>query len=192
MGRSKEFDENAALMKAMELFWKQGYEKTSLNDLVEYMGVHRKSLYDTFGDKHTLFLKTVDCYSRFIKAKLESETLRATTAKEAIYFIFDFIAEKSSDESMGCFFVNAATELAPCDKELAQKTEEAFSEAETLFANIIRKGQQAGEFSTAYDAEVLAESLHNTLIGIRVLARTTASKEKLHRIVRFSLQILNK
>lgn len=55
MGRSREFDENVVLQKAMELFWKQGYEKTSLNDLVEHMGIHRRSLYDTFGDKHTLF-----------------------------------------------------------------------------------------------------------------------------------------
>ena len=61
MGRSREFDENVVLQKAMELFWEQGYEKTSLSDLVEHMGIHRRSLYDTFGDKHTLFLKTLDC-----------------------------------------------------------------------------------------------------------------------------------
>jgi TetR/AcrR family transcriptional repressor of nem operon len=58
--------------------------------------------------------------------------------------------------------------------------------------DIIRKGQQAGEFSCDYDAEVLAENLHNTLLGIRLLARISASKEKLHRIAGFSLAILNK
>ena len=52
MGRSKEFEENEVLQRAMELFWQQGYEKTSMSDLVEHMGIHRKSLYDTFGDKH--------------------------------------------------------------------------------------------------------------------------------------------
>lgn len=67
MGRSREFDENVVLQKAMELFWKQGYEKTSLNDLVEHMGIHRRSLYDTFGDKHTLFLRTVDFLCRINK-----------------------------------------------------------------------------------------------------------------------------
>ena len=59
MGRSKEFEENVVLQKAMELFWEQGYEKTSLNDLVEHMGIHRRSLYDTFGDKidiHGIYL----------------------------------------------------------------------------------------------------------------------------------------
>ncbi len=66
MGRSKEFEERVVLQKAMELFWKQGYEKTSLSDLVEHMGIHRRSLYDTFGDKHTLFLKAIDLFGEFI------------------------------------------------------------------------------------------------------------------------------
>lgn len=56
MARSKEFDEKAVLRKAMELFWEQGYEKTSMQDLVDHMGIHRRSIYDTFGDKRSLFL----------------------------------------------------------------------------------------------------------------------------------------
>jgi len=69
MGRSREFDEEVALHKAMELFWEQGYEKTSMGDLVNHMGIHRKSLYDTFGDKHTLYLKAIDCYKEYIQEK---------------------------------------------------------------------------------------------------------------------------
>ncbi|MDF2532344.1 MAG: transcriptional regulator, TetR family [Clostridia bacterium] len=192
MGRSKEFEESAVLQKAMELFWKQGYEKTSLSDLVEHMGIHRRSLYDTFGDKHTLFLKTIDFYGEIIKARLTSEILRAETAKQAIQCIFDLTIEGNDDRPLGCLFVNAATELAPLDKEIEEKTKKAFMQTEHLFTDLIRKGQQTGEFPCDYDAEVLAESLHNTLIGIRVLARTSASKEKLHRIADFSLAILNK
>ncbi len=93
---------------------------------------------------------------------------------------------------MGCLFVNSATELAPRDKEVDEKTEEAFMQTEHLLADLIRKGQQTGEFTCDYDAEVLAESIHNTLLGIRVLARTSASKDKLHRIANFSVAILIK
>ena len=64
MARSKEFEETVVLDKAMRLFWEQGYEKTSMTDLVEHMGIHRRSLYDTFGDKHSLFLKAMDRYDR--------------------------------------------------------------------------------------------------------------------------------
>ncbi|HWR40819.1 MAG TPA: TetR/AcrR family transcriptional regulator [Patescibacteria group bacterium] len=191
MGRSKEFEESVVLQKAMELFWKQGYEKTSLNDLVEHMGIHRRSLYGTFGDKHTLFLKTIDCFGEFIKARLKFAISRAETAKQAIQCIFDFMIEGSGDRALGCLFVNSATEMAPRDKEVEEKAKEAFMQLEHLLADIIRKGQQAGEFRCDYDAEVLAESLHNALLGIRVLARTSASKEKLQRIADFSLAILN-
>lgn len=192
MGRSREFDENVVLQKAMELFWEQGYEKTSLSDLVEHMGIHRRSLYDTFGDKHTLFLKTIDCYEELIKNKVQVGTSHAETAKQAIQFIFDLMIEGYEDKPWGCLIVNSATEMALQDKEVEKKTEESFMQAEHLLADIVRKGQQTGEFSCDYDAEVLSEILQNTLLGIRVLARTSASKEKMHRIANFFLDLLNK
>jgi TetR/AcrR family transcriptional repressor of nem operon len=190
MGRKKEFDEGVVLQKAMELFWKQGYEKTSLNDLVEYTGINRGSLYETFVDKHSFFLRSMECYEKFIRTKLESEIGRMKTAKQAINLIFSLAIEEN--ESLGCLFVNAATELAIRDKDVDKKTEEAFMQAEHLIAAIVLKGQQAGEFSHNHDAEVVAESLHTTLIGIRVLARTSTSKKKLRRIADFSLGILKR
>ena len=192
MGRKKEFDENVVLQKAMELFWKQGYEKTTLNDLVEYTRINRGSLYETFVDKHTLFLRSMEYYEKFIRTKLESGIDRMKTAKQAINLIFSLAIEENDNESLGCLFVNAATELAIRDKEVDKKTEEAFMQTEHLIADIVLKGQQTGEFSHNHDAEVVAESLHTTLIGIRVLARTSTSKEKLHRIADFSLGILER
>ncbi|AGF55820.1 TetR/AcrR family transcriptional repressor of nem operon [Clostridium saccharoperbutylacetonicum] len=192
MGRSKEFDENVVLQKAMELFWKQGYEKTSLNDLVEHMGIHRRSLYDTFGDKRTLFLKTMDFYEELIRNKIQAGVLKAETAKQAIRFIFDFIIEGYEDKQWGCLTVNSATELALMDKEIKERIERTFMQTEQLLADLIRKGQQAGEISREYEPEVLAEVLHNTLHGIRVQLRISASKEKLHRIGNFFMDLLNK
>lgn len=190
MGRSKEFEENEVLQKAMELFWQQGYEKTSMSELVEHMGIHRKSLYDTFGDKHALYLKVIDHYAEYSTAKLTAETLRAKTAYQAIQYIFDYIIEGNEDKHMGCLFVNAATEMGPWDKEVEEKTGEAFSKTEDFIAKIVREGQEAGEFSGKYDAEILGEILHNTLLGLRVLVRTSASKEKMHRIADFYLSLL--
>lgn len=192
MGRSREFDENVVLHKAMELFWEQGYEKTSLSDLVEHMGIHRRSLYDTFGDKHTLFLKTIDCYNELIKNKIQAVISHAETAKQAMQFIFDFMIEGYEDMQWGCLIVNSATEMALRDKEVEEKTKEAFMQTEHFLTDLIRKGQETGEFSCDYDAEVLAEILQNTLLGIRVLLRTSASKEKMHRIANFFVNLLNK
>jgi TetR/AcrR family transcriptional repressor of nem operon len=190
MGRNKEFEENAVLQKAMELFWQQGYEKTSMSDLVEHMGIHRKSLYDTFGDKHALYLKVIDRYAEYTTGMLKSETLRAKTAYQSIQYIFNYIIEGKEDKHWGCLFVNAATEMGPFDKEVEKKTEEAFSQAEAFITEIIRGGQESGEFSSSYNAEVMGEILHSTLLGIRVLVRTSASKDKMHRIADFFLDLL--
>ncbi|MBX4268925.1 TetR/AcrR family transcriptional regulator [Clostridium estertheticum] len=192
MGRSKEFDENVVLQKAMELFWEQGYEKTSLSDLVEHMGIHRRSLYDTFGDKHTLFLKTIDCYEKLIKDKLQTGISHAETTKQAIQFIFDYMIEGYGNKPWGCLIVNSATEMALRDEEVGKRAEAAFIQTEQFLADLIRKGQQTGEFSCDYDAEALSEILQNTLLGIRILARTSADKEKMYRIAHFFLNLLNK
>jgi TetR/AcrR family transcriptional repressor of nem operon len=192
MGRSREFDENVVLQKAMELFWKQGYEKTSLNDLVEHMGIHRRSLYDTFGDKHTLFLKAMDFYEELIKNKMHAGILHAETAKQAIQFVFDFIIEGYEDKQWGCLTVNSATEMALMDKDIKERVERTFMQTEQLFADLVRKGQQTGEISSNYDSKVLSEIFQNTLLGIRVQLRISASKEKLHGIADFFMDLLNK
>ena len=70
MARKREFDENEALKKAMEIFWLHGYEKTSIEELVKCMGVHRKSIYDTFGNKYELFIKSLEYYSTTIGEQL--------------------------------------------------------------------------------------------------------------------------
>lgn len=191
MGRSKEFEENTVLKKAMELFWQQGYEKTSMSDLVECMGIHRKSLYDTFGDKHALYLRAIDLYGEYTTNKLRSETLKAITAHQAIQGIFDYMIEANEDKHWGCLFVNAATEMGPGDKDVVEKSEAAFNMTEDFIASIVREGQESSEFTNKYDAEILGEILHNTLIGLRVLSRTSATKEKMHRIANFYLDLLH-
>lgn len=190
MGRSKEFEEIAVIQKAMELFWKQGYEKTSMNDLVEHMGIHRKSIYDTFGDKHTLFLKVLEHYSNQSAAKLQFEVDKATSSLEALHNIFRYMMEENEEKHYGCMFVNSATEFGVWDSKILDKVEDAFQETEVFISEIIKQGQQRGEFSKKQDSDLLAEVLNNTLIGLRVMVKTSDSKEKMKRITDFFLKQL--
>ncbi|EOS58946.1 MULTISPECIES: TetR/AcrR family transcriptional regulator [Paenibacillus] len=190
MARSKEFDENEVLLKAMRLFWEQGYEKTSLQDLVEHMGVHRRSLYDTFGDKHTLYLKTMEKYARITNAAIKTEVQRGRTALESIRLIFDYLIETNGDQPIGCFFVNSATELAYRDPEVSKLTSELFGNEEQLLTELIQQGQQAGDISPGLDPRLLASSLHATMLGIRVMRRTSTDKQKLHQIAEVSMEML--
>ena len=190
MARSKEFEESVVLEKAMRLFWEQGYEKTSMNDLVETMGIHRRSLYDTFTDKHTLFLKAMDRFGEQIATHWEAGLKQAATVEEGIRFIFRYVIEGEEDTPAGCLMVNSAVELANRDQSVDHKTSYVFAKSEQCLADLIKKGQQNGEFANQSEAGDLAEHLHNTLLGLRVMVRTSASKEKLNRIAEQSLNIL--
>ncbi|SEM69401.1 transcriptional regulator, TetR family [Paenibacillus sp. cl141a] len=192
MARSKEFEENEVLEKAMKLFWEQGYEKTSMSDLVEHMGIHRRSLYDTFTDKHTLFLKAMDRFEKRTDARLAAGIKQSKTAKEAIQFIFDYMSIGEEGAPPGCMFVNSAVEMACRDEVVDAKAVGAFEKVEHLLVELISWGQQSGEFSDQYTAEEFAEYLHNALTGIRVMARTSVSKEKLQRIFVMTMHTLEK
>ncbi|WP_025719383.1 TetR/AcrR family transcriptional regulator [Paenibacillus sp. 1-18] len=190
MARSKEFEVNEVLDKAMKIFWEQGYEKTSMSELVEHMGIHRRSLYDTFGDKHSLFLQAMDRYINKAEAAFTGEVKRSKTATEAIQIIFRFMVFDEEGLPSGCLMVNSAAELAARDADVDSKSIESFATTEQLFEQIILWGQRDGEFSTDLDAKGLAESLHAISVGIRVLARTSVDKEKLSRIVNTSMKLL--
>ncbi|SFE23892.1 transcriptional regulator, TetR family [Paenibacillus algorifonticola] len=192
MSRNKEFDEIEVLEKAMQLFWEQGYEKTSMSDLVERMGIHRRSLYDTFGDKHTLFLKAVERYESKVNATLARGVKSSKTATEALQFVVSILICGEEDSPSGCLMVNSAVELAARDADVNKKSIEVFSTAEQLLKEIIFWGQRDGEFSSDYDAEELSEYLHNVGVGLRSMARTSIPKEKLHRIANISMKLLEK
>lgn len=194
MGRSKEFEDEVVLRKAMELFLQQGYEKTSMSELVEHMGIHKRSMYDTFGDKHSLFMRTLDVFGEQMQEELKREALQAKTPIESIKSIFDRAIEGMCEDNQrwGCMFVNSAAELAPRDPEVKERVEKAFTQTEQFIKELVMKGQAEGEISNELDAESLSEYLHNALLGIRILSRSAASKDKLHRIVDFSLSILQK
>ncbi|MNW31302.1 HTH-type transcriptional repressor ComR [compost metagenome] len=190
MSRSKEFDETEVLDKAMQLFWEQGYEKTSMTDLVKHMGIHRRSLYDTFGDKHTLFLMALDRYDNKISDSLSRGVKRSPNAKEALQSVINIMIYGDENSPKGCLMVNSAVELAVRDAAVNEKSVCAFLKVEQLLKEIILWGQKEGEFTSEYDAEELAEYLHNVGVGLRSMLRTSIPIEKLQRIANMSMRIL--
>lgn len=190
MSRSKEFDVNEVLDKAMVLFWEQGYEKTSMSDLVEHMGIHRRSLYDTFGDKHSLLLQAINRYLEKVRANFTSEIKSSKTATEALYSIFQFMISDEEDRPSGCLLVNSVTELASRDAEINAKSIESFKVTEDMFEQIIVWGQRDGEFTLKQNAKELAEYLHAVSIGIRVMRRASVDQPKFLHIVDVSINLL--
>ena len=191
MARSKEFDEKAVLRKAMELFWEQGYEKTSMQDLVDHMGIHRRSIYDTFGDKRSLFLASLNHYEELIVNEMESIISSTSSIKQAIRDVFIFILNSIEQYPKGCLSVNAAVELSLLDKEVGCIVTKMFNRTEDMFNNLIKRGQTSGELSKEIDSDNTSRFLHNNLVGIRVLIKTNYNKKELEGIITLALSVLD-
>lgn len=195
MARTKEFDEDAVLLKAMLLFWEQGYEKTSMQDLVTCMGIHKGSLYDTFGDKHSLYIKAlkkyIDMFDQVVKRPVMRRMADTNSAKESIRFILELIVQPESGIPDGCFMVNTATELAKQDPISRDLVLLGWANFEQFLREIIEEGQQSGEISKTLNAEFLSYYFNNTLIGLRVLVKAISEKEKFEHIINMNLSVLD-
>lgn len=191
MARSKEFDEQVVLRKAMDVFWAQGYEKTSMQDLVDQMGIHRRSIYDTFGDKHSLFEAALAEYERFITKEMQRIIDRSPSVKQAIRDVFLFILESATDNPKGCLSVNTAVELSLLDTKIDEIVTDMFRKTEAMLQQLIEQGQSTGEVSSAIHAKQTARFLHNNLVGLRVLIKTDYDQEELESVINLAVRVLD-
>ncbi|GAA3406955.1 TetR/AcrR family transcriptional regulator [Paenibacillus hodogayensis] len=190
MARTKEFDEDAVLLKAMRLFWEQGYEKTSMADLVSHMGVHKRSLYDTFGDKHSLYMKTLKRYGDIIQQWTARIVKNSGSAEDAIRKLLQMTIKREDGTPRGCLMINTAVELALHDEEFQAWVKEGLNGFEELLRGIITEGQRSGELDASLDADMLSAYLNNAFTGLRVLGKTTDDNEKLNQIIETTLSVL--
>lgn len=191
LARHKEFDEAKVLLKAMVLFWRNGYEKTSMQDLVDYMNIHRRSIYDTFGDKQTLFLRALQLFEEITEKRIEQQIKPINSVKLAIRRLFEMAVLSNERKPPGCLIVNTAVELTLHNQEIADRISKNFSKTEILIYELLLQGQKNGELSDQLDLEKVAQSIHNSFIGIRVLSKTTDDKEKLQNIIDSTLAVLD-
>jgi TetR/AcrR family transcriptional regulator, transcriptional repressor for nem operon len=193
MARPKEFDEAQVLDKAVNLFWCRGYNATSVQDMVEALGINRASLYDTFTDKHTLFIKALQKYRQTQAQALIDAIGQAHSPKELLRQAFAGSIEDmlNDPESKGCFMVNSAVELGIHDAQIARMVEENRCNIENAFATVIAKGQASSEIPTRHDAGALAAFFYNMLNGMRVLAKTNPNRASLEQVAQVALSVLD-
>jgi TetR/AcrR family transcriptional repressor of nem operon len=173
MARTKEFNEDQALDKAIEIFWHKGYNGTSAQDLVTYLGLSRSSLYDTFGDKQKLFSKSLQRYQKQAQNSVEQLFDESKNIKETLHAIFEQAVIESLEDRItkGCFMVNSSVELAMHDEDISKIVKNNSHIMEEVFTKAVQKGQENGQISKQQDARVLARFIFNNYSGIRVLAR---------------------
>src|SRR5690606_4364574 len=192
MARTKEFDEKEVLDRAMNLFWKQGYNATSAQDLVDNLGISRSSLYDTFGDKHSLFVKALLQYRKDRIDPLLKGAEDIVDVEAYIQSFFGLVKDEalSDNAPKGCFLVNSAVELAPVDSDIATIANAIMRDTEEVLYKAIKEGQRRGVFTEKYPARSLARFVFNALGGLRVTVKFDADKKMFEDIVDVSLSAL--
>ena len=192
MGRPKQFDPDEAMQEAMEAFWERGYAATSVNDLLEEMGLNRGSLYGTFGDKKQLFLAALEKYYEQRVEDFHRLLDEPASAKAAIRNLFEFIAHDCIADTgrRGCLAAKAAMELAPHDKDVASWLKRCHRRYVKMVAAVIQRGQEAEEIPRTLDPEPAARFLLNNIAGMRLLGTTSPTVSELHEVVELALKVL--
>ena len=193
MARTKEFDPDAALQSALELFWRRGYEATSMADLVEHLGVGRASIYATFGNKHELYLKAFDRYCENRDALLLRELSGPGPALPAVRSVIRRFAGEAAEERRlsGCFVTNTAAELAPHDPEAARRVEQRWDYVETLLHSALTRAQARGELPEGRDPRALARLLLVLMQGLRVVGKASPDPSRVRDAAEQALALLD-
>jgi TetR/AcrR family transcriptional regulator, transcriptional repressor for nem operon len=192
MARTKEFDPDAVLQRALELFWERGYEATSMADLVEHLGIGRASIYATFGGKHDLYLKALHRYREARDPDPVELLSQPGPALPAVRRLVEMYVEDSTgaDRGRGCMIVNAAAELAPGDEPVARFVEASWSALEAALASALVRARAQGELASDADPGALARFLVVFIQGIRVTGKGSADAGRIRDAARQALAIL--
>ena len=193
MPRKKEFDEDEVLHRAMEIFWHKGYEATSVQDLVDQMGINRGSLYGTFSDKRALFLAAIQHYDQTVVSAVVAVLHKPGSARRTIEEYIRGEARRIADDRQrqGCFLTNSAVEVAPHDLEAEQRLRAALKRIESAFYDALVVARQQGEIRTRRDLRALARFLTSGMQGLRVMARVNPDRDALLAIADIMISTLD-
>ncbi|MGW5716839.1 TetR/AcrR family transcriptional regulator [Amycolatopsis sp. NPDC003865] len=192
MSRVKEFDVDEACDAALALFRRQGYEATSVSDLVTHLGVAKASLYATFGTKHDFYVTALKRYAERTDARVVAELSGPGSGVAAVRRLFDgYRAEILGDETrMGCFVVNAAIELLPHDPEVARLVERSWDTLEVALTMALERARSQGELPDGSDPAQVARFLLTVLQGLRVLGKGTDAASRLDAAISQAMRLI--
>lgn len=165
MSRNKEFDYNEKLSVARDLFWKKGYHATSLTDLENATKVNRSSLYQTYGNKHELFIKSLIHYMEKREKQYTNAAKKKEDPLEAIAEIVYSVLEAALIED-NCMFTNSIFELALADSEVSCLLQKEVAKAAANFQNLLEQAQQNGQIDAKKDTKAMAHFLVSGLGSI--------------------------
>ncbi len=184
MGRNFEFNREETLNKAMQVFWQKGYKATSMKDLMQEMGLQPGSVYNSFGDKHTLFLEALTHYGDVVTTNTLKILEQDGSPLENLHKFYKEIVLRPTDKKCrGCLIVNSVVELSPHDEETAKIVKNIMKRIEVSFYNCLLRAQQLGEISKDKNITALSRYFASSTHGLLVTGKSNASEEELQDVV---------
>ena len=189
--RPREFILEEVLDKAVETFWSKGYEATSIQDLVENMGIQRGSLYAAFGDKQRLFLTVLDRYRKMVVKKLLDILDSHASGKAAIRQFFLAVVEHimTAGPLRGCLVTNSAVERGLRDTATAKKVSLCLLQLENGFYKTLVRARDTGEIDERLNLRAIARYLTSSLQGLLVMGKVRAERQALKDVVDVTLRV---
>ncbi|MFQ6005616.1 MAG: TetR/AcrR family transcriptional regulator [Woeseia sp.] len=186
VGRPREFDPEIALDAAMQAFWAKGYEATSLKDLMEATGLHKGSLYQAFGDKHSLFIQALKRYLADMRRMKSAQLARAPTPVDGIRAVTHGMLDIADGDCAcprGCLAINTLVELAPHDSDVRKVMDDHVQRMRSGLTEVIARGQAAGQIREDRSPEKITALLMTFMLGLGTNLRGYLSKQDAHKLL---------
>jgi TetR/AcrR family transcriptional repressor of nem operon len=191
MARTREFDTEAVVSRAMELFWSRGYEATSVRDLTEHLGIGQGSLYAAFGDKDGLYRAALEHYRTTLAAAALRSLEEGADVRSAIRtMLTGRILIATELGGRGCLVVNAACERLPADPSIRRIVRDVQDASRDALAEVLRSAVERGEIAPKHDPDTLAAFLLSFLNGLLVSSKITPDRGALEPLVEVALAAL--
>lgn len=191
-GRPLEFEPQEALTRAMQVFWRQGYEHTSLDDLLRATGLSKSSLYRTFGGKHELFDQCLTHYADIMSERLQA---KLDGASSGLVFISQFLESVLDDVSCpdcarGCLLLNTVNEFAQRDPCVARSVARETERVRVVLEAAVRRAVAEGDLDPKLEPGLGSDYLISAMSGLKTMAKAGADAHRLRGLIRLTLQAM--
>jgi TetR/AcrR family transcriptional repressor of nem operon len=193
MPKTKLFDRNKVLEAAANIFRQKGYNGTSIDDILSATGLSRSSLYDSFQDKHNLYLQSLEYYKKAHEEKLDDIDGKNQNGLQKLETLFREVVNHlvNHPDDNGCLMVNAAAEMSKQCYKTNQVVCNQKEEVQEILAEWLTDAQDKKLLTLSKTPKVYSQFLYNTLCGLRVMSQSGATKVELNNIVKITLDSLN-
>ena len=190
MARPRSFNPEEALDLARDVFWRKGFQGTSLDDITAATGLAKPSLYAAFGDKNALFLKVLDRYHERIVANAERILNEGPSARDAIErWLTGFVPFCSGVRgSRGCLSINTAADGASDQKEVRKSVARFNRKLEELLKNRLRADR--AQFSDGFDPDSVADTIMAIYSGLMVMAKDAPDAVRVRATLNQAMKLL--